>query len=573
MTNILVRDGKLYVKTEFNPSIVQFMRSRPKRFWNKDAREWEIPEGELENLLAVLSNIDLEYDIKYSNNENTDAIPDWYNFKIKPFPHQIEGVEYGLCHNKFLLADEQGLGKTKQCLDLSQIRKKSNNIKHVLIVACVNGLKYNWYDEVHKHTDDGAYILGTRIRKNLNTYIGSNEDRLIDIKSIGNNPDIDKCFYIITNIETLRYSKSEIIEPKTKRGKPRKVTKFPIVEALQEKIEDGEIGMIICDEMHKLKNHNSQSCKALTSLDCDYKVALTGTPVMSKPIDVYSILHWLGEEQHSHFSFEKHYCIKGDFNQIVGYKNLTDLQTILDRCMLRRKKDEVLDLPEKIYVNDYVEMTKPQKTIYNEILENLRENVDKIKLSPNPLAQFIRLRQATGNPEILSTTVKNSVKYDRVLQILEDVVANDDKMIIFSNWTDVLDPLYEILKKEKYYPALYTGKNTDVRNAEKDRFMSDPKCKVILGTSAMGTGLTLTAASTVVFLDEPWTRAEKDQWEDRAHRIGTTKPVTIITIMCKGTIDEKVNDIVYKKGKMSDILIDKEEDIYKNPNIVKYLLS
>ena len=104
--------------------------------------------------------------------------------------------------------------------------------------------------------------------------------------------------------------------------------------------------------------------------------------------------------------------------------------------------------------------------------------------------------------------------------------------------------------------------------------MTDKSCKVICGTiGAMGTGLTLTEATTIIFLDEPWNRAIKDQAEDRAHRIGTTENLTIITIMCKNTIDEKINNIVYRKGKMSDIIVDKEEDLFKNPQMLNYLLS
>ena len=105
-------------------------------------------------------------------------------------------------------------------------------------------------------------------------------------------------------------------------------------------------------------------------------------------------------------------------------------------------------------------------------------------------------------------------------------------------------------KDKRYNPAIYTGQNKDVREQEKDRFMTDSDCKVLLGTTgAMGTGLTLTAANTVIFLDEPWNRAIKDQCEDRVHRIGTKESPNIITIMCKGTIDERINDLVYKKGK------------------------
>lgn len=742
MVDILVKDNKLYVASQYDKNLLQFMRSRQKRFWNTNTKKWEIPESELNNLIEVLQGY--EYNIRYDGEQTEshtvlerseklpikNCVPDWYEYKTKPYQHQVDGISYGLMHDNFLLADEQGCidgdmeveaiteyghfkgflrdlfhmfiasldkdkykilcyiggclmdyyplekvlysgekecyglqledgsyiigtpdheiltnkgyislmdvispdfntyvykqdeevptytklvkadclyyvgtksvydivmkdpfrnfvannivahncGKTKQILDLSQIRKKQNNIKHVLIVPCVNGLKYNWFEEVKTHTNDKAFILGTRYTKN-GERIGSNEDRLADINSIGKGGIIDDCYYLITNIETLRYNKVIKVPLKTKKNgvqRYKKQTIFPIIDAIQQQIRDENIGMVVIDEAHKCKDPNSLQGRALISLNCDYKVALTGTPVMNNPVDVYTILHWLGFEEHSLFAFKQHYCIFGGFgnHQIVGYKNLPELQGVLDKCMLRRLKSEVLDLPEKIYINDFVEMTAQQTKLYNEVKENIIQNIDKIKLSPNPLVQLIRLRQVTGNPNLLSSKSTTNPKFDRMLELIEDVVINGNKCIVYSNWTDVLIPAYELAKEKKYCPALYTGQNKDDREEEKKRFMEDEKCKVIFGTmDAMGTGLTLTAANTVIFLDEPWNRAKKDQCEDRVHRIGTKQSPNIITIMCRGTIDERIHDIVYKKGKMSDILIDKEEDILKNPKLVNYLLS
>lgn len=584
MVDIFISNKKLYVKSEYDRNIVTFMRSRPKRFWNTVTRQWEIPEDELENLLNAITGY--EYNITYDKNQQTQdistqtkTIPDWYKFKTEPFKHQIDGVEYGLSHPKFLLADEQGLGKTKQMLDMSCILKKEKDVKHVLIIACVNGLKYNWQSEVSKHTDEKGYILGTRVSKRGNVSIGSNEDRLADIESIGKNKQIDDCYFLITNIETLRYSKKIEVPLKTKKNgvqRFKKQTIFPIVEALQKQIKAGNISVIIVDESHRLKDSSSQQARALLSLNCDYQIALTGTPIMNSPVDAYTPLHWLGLENHSFYAFQKHYCIMGGFgqHQVVGYKNLPELQEKIDKCMLRRLKSEVLDLPEKIYINEYVDMSREQTKLYNEVLSNLVENIDKIKLSPNPLTQLIRLRQVTGNPNLLSSTAKINPKFDRMMELIEDVVKSGGKCVVFSNWTDVINPAFELLQKNGYNPALYTGQNKDTREQQKDNFMKNDRCKVILGTiGAMGTGLTLTAANTCIFLDEPWNRALKDQCEDRIHRIGTKTSPNIITLLCKGTIDERINNLVYRKGKMSDVIIDKEEDIMKNPKMINYLLS
>lgn len=581
MINIRVYNGNLHIESEYNQTIVSFMRTRPIRMWDRDKHIWTLPECDLDLFLQSIDGFEYKLDIEdnFIPNKSVEfgELPDWYEFKTKPYEHQIDGVRYGLKHKKFLLSDEQGLGKSKIMLDLSQIYKKQNNFKHVLVIACVNGLKYNWQDEIKIHTNDTGYILGTRYTKKGTVKIGSNSDRLEDIESLGDNKKIDDNFYIITNIETLRYSKTIEVQSKSKRGtKTKKQTVFPIVEAIQRQINDGNISMIIVDEAHKVKDSNSQIGRALLSLNCDYKVALTGTPVMNNPVDLYSILYFLGMEDHSVYAFRKHYCIFGGYgnHQIVGYKNLPELQASLDKCMLRRLKEDVLDLPDKIYINDFVEMSADQESIYNEILENLIKDIDKIKLSPNPLTMLIRLRQATGNPSILSTKKITNPKFDRMLDIIDEVVQSGKKCIVFSNWTDVIEPAYELAKEHHYNPAIYTGNNKDSREAEKERFKKDPKCNVLFGTiGAMGTGLTLNEATTAIFLDEPWNRALKDQCEDRIHRIGTSESPNIITLMCKGTIDERINNLVYRKGKLSDIIIDKEEDIMKNPKLIDYLLN
>lgn len=256
--------------------------------------------------------------------------------------------------------------------------------------------------------------------------------------------------------------------------------------------------------------------------------------------------------------------------EVVGYRNLGELQENLDSLMLRRLKKDALDLPDKIHTTEYVEMSKAQTTIYNEVKAEIKEQIDKIKISNNPLAQLIRLRQATGFTGILSSQIKESAKLDRLEEIVEELVENGEKCIIFSNWTDMTTPTYERLKR--FNPAIITGETKD-RVAEQDKFMNDNRCKCIIGTiGAMGTGLTLTAASTVIFLDSPWNRANKEQAEDRAHRIGTKSNLNIITIVCKDTIDERIEELIYKKGAMADALVDGKVDINKS-EIIDFLLK
>ena len=202
-------------------------------------------------------------------------------------------------------------------------------------------------------------------------------------------------------------------------------------------------------------------------------------------------------------------------------------------------------------------MTAKQKVVYKEAEACVRSEYHKIKMSSNPLSMLLRMRQATGCPSILSEkcTLTDSAKLIRMKEMVDEITSAGGKVIIFSNWSSVTEESKEILKD--YKPAYITGDtNATDRMNEVDRFQNG-NCNVIIGTiGAMGTGLTLNKANTVIFLDEPWNRALRDQAEDRAHRIGTQGTVNIITLMCVDTIDTKIHELVEKKGALSDALVD-----------------
>jgi superfamily II DNA or RNA helicase len=446
---------------------------------------------------------------------------------------------------------------TKQIIDFVSCLEKTDTINKVLIICGVNSLKYNWQSEISTHSDEKGWVLGTRFRKTTGkAYEGSTKDKLEDLDNL---PD---CRYIITNIETLRGGAKKISKSKYN---------FPVAEKLQELCKKGIISVIAFDECHKSKDPTSLQSRAMSKLSSTYMVAMSGTPLMNNPLDLYFPLHWLGYEQHSFYQFKQHFCRFGGWggSEVVGYKNLGEIRALMDELMLRRLKAEVLDLPEKIHQTEFVDMTPKQKKIYNEAVMGVKNNINKIRMSNNPLSMMIRLRQATGWTGILSDTVTESAKMERMLELVEDLAQSNQKCIIFSNWSEITQVAKQLLKK--YNPAYITGETkSEERMQEIYRFQNDDNCKVIIGTiGAMGTGLTLTAAQTVIFLDSPWNRALKDQAEDRAHRIGTKGTVNIITLCCRDTIDERIEDIVYKKGAMSDALVDGKISIQD----INYLIS
>jgi SNF2 family DNA or RNA helicase len=543
------------------------MKNLGSRVYSPDKKAWEVPITAIPTICRKLTAHDVEITGSLTRKPVAPVnLPKGFTFKTKPYNHQIEGVVYGLEHDAFLLGDDQGLGKTKQIIDIAIARKLSLKMKHCLIICGVNGNKYNWVEEVHIHSNEDAWVLGTRYTKRppIKTIEGSSADKMDDLNRLPPH------FFIVTNIEALR---AMSYDENKGTGKKSKKMRYPLAEQIQKLVASGEIGMVAFDEAHKAKNPESQQGEALLKITPKYPIPMSGTFLVNHPLDLYLPLRWAGYETHNFYTYKQHYCRYGGFGgkEIIGYKNLDDLRDILSKVMLRRTKDEVLDLPPKVRVVEYIEMSEKQQAVYDDVKARVKQEIDKIKICPDPLAQLIRLRQATGHPPILSSTAKDSIKMERLEELVEDIVGVGQKAMIYSQWEQMTEVARQRLKR--FNPAYITG-NVKDRMAEVNKFQNDPSCKVIIGTvGAMGTGFTLTAASTVIFLDEPWNRALKDQAEDRAHRIGTKGTVRIITLICKDTIDERIYELVQKKGKMADMLIDGKMEVVNKSAYTDYLLS
>lgn len=542
-SNVLIKKSA-FVSFDYDGRVVDFIKKMGTRIYNPDNRTWEMPINNIVSLCNKFEDIEIIIEGFYEDLHKIELendIPKNIIFKTKPFPHQLDGIRFGLNHDRFLLCDDQGLGKTLQIIDL--VECLGDKVQKALIICGVNSLKYNWREEVSKHSNEKGYVLGTRYRKNGKEYLGSTKDKINDLSNLPEHK------YIITNIETLRLGAKKI-------GKYE--YDFPIANKIKGLCNDGTIGLIAFDECHRAKDSTSLQGKAMLEISAPHMIAMSGTPLMNSPIDLYFPIKWLGYENHSLFEFKRHYCRLGGYNdaEIMGYKNLDELRSLVDQIMLRRLKTEVLDLPDKIEKLEYVEMSSKQSKLYLEVQQNTKTLIHQIRMSNNPLSMLLRLRQVTGWCGIIDESIQESAKMQRMIELVEDIVSNNQKAIIFSNWTSITEVAVKLLSN--YNPAYITG---DVKQEERmnevDRFQNDERCKVIIGTiGAMGTGLTLTSAQNVIFLDEPWTKALKNQAEDRAHRIGTKGTVSIITLMCKDTIDDRIHDLIEKKGKMSDALID-----------------
>lgn len=537
--------------SQYNENWIAVIRSFNCRKYYAETREWEFPFYNLGDIIGRYPNLEIKIHFKKEKlDDNILEVPE-LNLKKPLFNHQKIAVEYGINHPKYLLLDTMGLGKTASVIAEAIALKKLGKIRQCLIICCVSDLQYNWEKEIEKFSDESCYILGSRYRKNGKRYAGSVEDRIEDLKT-------HKEFFLITNAETLQ--------------------KDRFVDAINNKFKKipTTIDFMAIDECHKKCGNSSNLMgKNLMKLDgIPYIIPMTGTVIRNRPTDAWLPLTLIGKEHSTFDQFRAYYCEFGEYNEVTSYRNLDALQLQLSQCSLRRTKEDVLDLPPKLYENIYVTMNDRQQMIYDEVYNQLLENIDKIEESPNPLAQLIRLRQATGYTGILSTNILESAKMDRIEEDVDEIVENGKKVIIFSNWTDMTDEMYARLAKK--YKVLSVAGNTiksgDQVEEIKYKFQNDPEYKIIVGTTGkLGTGHTLTAADYILFMDEPWTMADKDQATDRAHRPGLDHCLNIRTYITKNTIDEKVNEIVEEKGAVADFIVDgKPKD---NRKLTRFLLN
>lgn len=455
------------------------------------------------------------------------------NSAVKLYKHQIAGVEYGLSHGGWLLLDEPGLGKTLQILCIAEELRKKKEISHCFIICGINGLKYNWEQEIAKYTKTSCCILGQRVTKTGKRVIGTVAQRCAQLKAGV------KEFYVITNIETLQNKAFLEAFRKSKSG----------------------FGMIVLDEAQCCKSPTSLSAKTLLKMQSPHNAALTGTLLVNNPEDAYVALKWTGNTGSTFTQFKTTYNVYGGFGgvQVIGHQNLEVLQELLQSCSLRRRKEDALDLPQKTYMTEYVEMGREQQKLYAEVEAGITEQLDKLDHKPTVMEEItinMRLRQITAYPGSISTEVTSSAKLDRMEELVDGLVAQGNKVVVMGTFRSAVQEAHRRL--ERYCPVLCTGGSTDEQiEASKRAFEHDDKCKVFVATwQKMGVGHTLTAANYLIFLDTPWTAASFEQAADRIHRIGQHKPVFIITLITKDTYDERVQEIVTGKAALAGAVID-----------------
>ena len=579
MINIIQQDKEYVIKSEYDPQLVEFLRSVPGRMWHKEDKVWTIPKDNLGFLLNMLKDTRFESQVTIKSdeeinrnqpiNDNLFEIPDydlsdmvgyyeWYQRGSSLLPHQQDFMKFALYRqyeknneSGFIVADQPGLGKTLEAINLAMHNRNHYGFKHCLIICCVNSAKFTWLHQIPLHTnnEERPYIIGTRIKRDGKyNYDGGSKAKLEDLQSdlmYGGKTDEPLPYFLITNIESIRYRDGKV---------------YPIKDQLIQMIQNKELQMIVIDEVHTNMSMKSQQGKCI--LDIKKKTGnlvmwlpMSGTPINTQPTDMFLPLRLIdAHDMNSYWSWCQQYCIYGGYDNknIIGYKNMKHLKSLMHNNMIRRLKSEVLDLPDKIFDDIYVENTAYQSKLYGVIEGQIKTNFDAIVAEPNPLVKLLRLRQVNGNPELIDNELnyrteeylKSNAKLQRLLEILAEIKQRGEKVLIFSNWVQSLRTLYYHINKTFGGVVAYTGTMPMPEREESIRkFMEDNNITIMMGTiQAMGVSHTLTAATNVIFYDEPWVPNAREQAIDRCLTSGNkiTTPNGFINIE-----DIKVGDLVF----------------------------
>jgi len=452
------------------------------------------------------------------------------------YEYQKEGVLHLAFGRRAMLADDMGLGKTVQAIAAAALLKQLRDIRHVLIV-CPASLKHQWAREIRRFTSLSVQVIeGSPLQR---------RDLYRDLQ-----------FFNIMNYELVHYDEDELLRH--------------------------EFDLIILDEAQRIKNWRTKTADRIKRLRSTYAFVLTGTPLENRLDELYSIFQfidptilgplWRFNERY----YETERRPSGSY-KVLGHKNLDELRRRIAPYVLRREREEVLlDLPERIDSNFFVEITEPQRRVYGEYehkLARLMAIARRRPLTPDEhkilMGYLVKMRLvcnalALHDPEIkLEEREKTAPKLRELREILEDEIAgNGHKAIVFSQWTRMLDLTEPILEKLVLGWVKLTGDvPTAKRGALIERFFQDPDCKIFLSSDAGGVGLNLQAASMVVNLELPWNPAVLDRRIARAHRHGQPHTVNVVNLIAKGTIEERMLDTLAAKRAVFDAALDQESDV------------
>ena len=510
------------------------------RWWDKQTGAWLIPatnkcKAELDQLTyyvrhfepvqwGTIAQSQTEEDVAFQIPEMPELDGE-HGLKVQPYPYQLQGIARGLQLKRFINGDDMGLGKTLE--SIATINKAN---AFPCLVICPNVVKINWQREWHKFTDKKAMVLTDSVRDSWPFFWQTGMNQVF-----------------IVNYESLR------------KYFVRRITK-----AEKWTLKDVEFHntiklfkSVIIDESHKVKSTATQQtkfCKGIAS-GKEYIILLTGTPVVNKPKDLVAQLGIMDRmiDMGGWKGFILRYC--SGPNQASNLKELN--YKLWQHCFFRREKSKVLtQLPDKVRQIVSCEITNRK-----EYMDAERDLIDYLKRYKEADDEKIQ-KSLKGEVMVRIGILKDITargKLKEVIDFVKDFRENGKKIILFCNLHEIVDRLMIAFPSA----VCVTGRqNMQEKQASVDAFQKNPKTDVIIcSIKAASAGITLTAASDVAFIELPWTYADCDQAESRAHRIGQDKQVIAYRFITQGSIEEKILQLQDEKRKLAETFVTDSETL------------
>jgi SWI/SNF-related matrix-associated actin-dependent regulator 1 of chromatin subfamily A len=462
------------------------------------------------------------------DNSVKDVVIDYSKYSHRPpLEHQKEAVQKLVENKKFILADDMGLGKTTSTI----IASLESGSKKVLII-CPATLKINWKREIENYSDKSIYIAES---KNFST----------------------EADYVIINYDIIK----NFHDPKKKDDSQVLAAKFDLV---------------IIDEAHYIKNATAQRTKLINDIikNTERIWLLTGTPMTSRPIDYFNLLSIIDSPVAKNWmAYAIRYCSGYQFNvggrkvwNVTGASNLEELRDRTLGLTLRRLKENVLDLPDKIITPVYLRLkSKSYENVMGEYYDWYDKNPDESKSLTVQFSKLTKVRQIIADEKIAQT-----------IELAENIIEQDKKVIIFCNFTDSLNKITEHFGKAAV--KLDGSMSKPNRQNSVDQFQDNPKVKVFVGNiKAAGVGITLTAAEAVIMNDLSFLPSDHAQAEDRAYRYGQKNNVLVYYPIFENTIEGVIYDILNNKKQVIATVMgdnqhpaDAAEEILQRINELRY---
>lgn len=447
--------------------------------------------------------------------------------KTALLPYQLDGVAFAAGLGRAVLADDMGLGKTIQGVGVAELLAREAGISRVLVV-CPTSLKSQWLSEISRFTDRTARLV-----------LGGASERVEQYHDQG-------AFFTICNYEQVLRDIATI--------------------------ESARWDLIILDEGQRIKNWASKTSRTIKGLKSRFAVVLSGTPLENRLDELFSVVEFIDDRRLGPaFRFFNTYRITDDKGRVLGYKNLDELRRRLQPILLRRtRKDVMQDLPPRTTEIRRIPATGEQLEIHDGQSRIISAIVRKPYLSEMDLLRLqkalLMCRLAANSTYLVDRAPPGySSKLEELDSLLDQLSAEDDrKMILFSEWTTMLDLIEPLLHKRALpFVRLDGSVPQKKRQGLMHQFQTDPDTRLFITTNAGATGLNLQAANTIINVDLPWNPAVLEQRIARAHRMGQKRPVQAYLLVTEGTLEENLLATLSAKQELALAALDPASDVTK----------